>query len=182
MKKTLFLISVAVAGLMATTDFSQMTTEELINLRGQVAPEDIEAFRTELQSRVATMTAEERAALQASRQMSSAGAQGVNRATPPTFESLDADGDGKITQEELDSARATRIQENTDAGRLLQNVDNAPSLSTIDTNGDGVIDATEFQAYQTSQMATRSSQMAGQMGMRAGGGQRMGGGGGHGRP
>ena len=177
-------MSIAVAGLMATTDFSQLSTQELINLRGQVAPEDREAFIAEMQSRVATMTAEERAELQASRQMSAQAQQNRNRPTPPTFESIDADGDGKITQAELDSARATRIQENSDAGRLLQNVDNAPSLATIDKNGDGVVDTTEFQEYQSAQMATRSSQMSTQgMGMRAGGGQgqRMGGGG-HGRP
>jgi len=183
MKKTLILMSIAVAGLMAT-DFSQLSTQELINLRGQVAPEEIDAFRTEMQSRVATMTDEERAALQASRQMNAQAQQNINRQTPPTFESIDADGDGKITQEELDSARASKIQANSDAGRLLQNVDNAPSLATIDKNGDGVVDTTEFQEYQSAQMATRSSQMSTQgMGMRAGGGQgqRMGGGG-HGRP
>jgi|GEM_PF-3408808 len=179
MKKTLFLISIAVAGVMATTDFSQLTTEELINLRGQVAPEDREAFRAEMQSRVATMTAEERATLQASRQIKgNMRGQGANRATPPTFESIDTDGDGKITQAELDTARANRMQTNSNAGRLLQNAGNAPSLSTIDTNRDGVIDANEFQAHQTTQMATQQG-----MGMRSGSGQRMGGGrGGHGRP
>jgi len=184
MRKIPFLISVAVATLLATTDFSQMTTEELIKLRGQVAPEDIEAFRAELQSRVATMTPEERELLRASRQMSSAQTQNANRPTPLTFEAIDADGDGKITQEELDSIKASRIEENTNAGRLLKNLDSAPTLATIDKNGDGVIDQTEFQEYQTSQMATRSSQMATMqqgMGMRAGAGH-MGGGRGHGRP
>jgi len=184
MKKTIILMSITVASLMATTDFSQLSTQELINLRGQIAPEDRDAFRTEMQSRIANMTAEERATLQASRQINSATQQNINRQTPPTFESIDTDGDGKITQAELDSARASKIQANSDAGRLLQNINSAPNLTIIDTNKDGVIDSSEFQAYQTSQIATRSSQMSTQgVGMRAGGGQgqRMGGGG-HGRP
>ncbi len=184
MKRTILAISLLTVGLMATTDFSQMTTSELIALRGTVATEDIDAFRTEMQSRTATMTTEERNALMASRQATGGmGGQGVQGANAPTFASLDTDGDGKITQAELDNARASRQQANADAGKLLLNADNAPDLSTIDTNGDGAIDATEFQAHQTTQMANHSATMGQRMGAGAGTGagtgQRMGG---HGRP
>jgi hypothetical protein len=163
MKKVILTFSLLTAGLMATTDFSQMTTSELIELRGKVAIEDREAFRAEMRSRVATMSTEERNAFIASRQANrgmggNGRVQGVNA---QTFASIDTDGDGKITQAELDTARANRIKANTDAGKLLQNVSNAPTLSNIDTNGDGAIDANEFQAHQTAQMAQRQGMRRG---------------------
>jgi len=58
--KRLALAAVLMAGILNATDFASMTTEELVNLRGTVAPEEIEAFKSELQSRVSTMTTEER--------------------------------------------------------------------------------------------------------------------------
>jgi hypothetical protein len=67
MKRAILTFSLLTAGLMATTDFSQMTTSELIALRGSVAVEDRDAFRTEMQSRTATMTTQERDTLMASR-------------------------------------------------------------------------------------------------------------------
>ncbi len=186
MKRTILAISLLTVGLMATTDFSQMTTSELIALRGTVAVEDRDAFRAEMQSRTATMTTEERNALMASRQANKGmGGQGVKGANAPTFASLDTDGDGKITQAELDTARANRQKANADAGKLLLNAGNAPALSTIDTNGDGAIDASEFQAHQTAQMANRSATMGKGQGMnaqRVGGGHGQRAGGGHGRP
>ena len=135
---------------LVATDFSSMTTEELINLRGTVAVEDRADFRAEMQSRVSSMTAEERTSFRASRQ--------AQRATPPTFSDMDKDSDGKITQTELDSARADRMAERSADGKLLKNAGNAPTLATIDTNGDGSIDATEFASHQTAQMASHSSQ------------------------
>jgi len=154
MKKTLLTIGVLTLGLMAT-DFSSMTTEELIALRGTVAVEDQADFRAEMQSRLATMTPEERAAFTASRQAT--GGMGGG-ATPPTFADIDQDGDGKITQAELDAAQADRQASNAAAGKLLLNSDSAPTLADLDTNGDGVIDETEFQTNQTAQMASHAGQ------------------------
>jgi len=162
MKRTVLAIGFLTLGLMAT-DFSSMTTEELIALRGTVAVEDRADFRAEMQSRMATMTPEEQAAFTASRQAVGGGMGGG--ATPPSFADIDSDGDGKITQEELESARADRQAANAAAGKLLQNADSAPALADIDTNGDGVIDETEFQANQSAQMATHVGQMGGGQGM-----------------
>jgi Ca2+-binding EF-hand superfamily protein len=149
MKKTVLTLGFLTLALVAT-DFSSMTTEELINLRGTVAVEDRADFRAEMQSRVSTMTAEEQASFQSSRQ--------AQRATPPTFSDMDKDNDGKITQSELDTARADRMAERSADGKLLQNAGNAPTLASIDTNGDGSIDATEFASHQTTQMENHSSQ------------------------
>jgi len=150
MKKTVLTLGFLTLSLMAT-DFSSMTTDELINLRGTVAVEDRADFRAEMQSRVATMSTEERASFRASRQASS-------QMTPPTFSSVDKDGNGKITQSELDSARADRMATRSAEGKAMKNAGNAPSLATLDTNGDGAVDATEFASHQTAQMENRTSQ------------------------
>jgi len=158
MKKTVLTLGFLTLSLIAT-DFSSMTTDELINLRGTVAVEDRADFRTEMQSRVSTMSAEEQASFRASRQQSS-----QQRATPQTFSAIDKDSDGKITQSELDSARADRMAERSSEGKALRNAENAPSLATIDTNGDGTIDPTEFSTHQTAQRESRASQQQGQKG------------------
>ncbi len=66
MKKVILATSMIVMGLMAA-DYSQMTTEELNNLRGTVATEDRDAFRAEMQSRMQAMTPEERQTYRADR-------------------------------------------------------------------------------------------------------------------
>lgn len=62
MRKGILAIILA-AGILSATDFSSMSTEDLIGLKGTVATEEREAFRAEMQSRVSTMTTEERAEL-----------------------------------------------------------------------------------------------------------------------
>ncbi len=61
--KRLVLAALLAAGILNATDFTQMTTEELVAARGTVAPEDQAAFQEELQSRLSTMTTEEKQAL-----------------------------------------------------------------------------------------------------------------------
>jgi Ca2+-binding EF-hand superfamily protein len=194
MKRTLLISSFLALSLWAV-DYSQMTTEQLIEMRGSVPVEDRDAFRAEMQSRLQTMTTEERAAFMASRQANGQGMRGG--ATPPTFAQFDQNGDGKISQEELDAARAARMNERAAEGKLLKNAGNAPAFNTLDKNGDGFIDAAEFQTQQQLHMQSRMNSMqgqrAGQMGSQgiqqklqdgSGAGQMMRGAnrGGHGRP
>jgi len=190
MKRTLLLSGLLAMGLWAV-DYSQMTTEQLIELRGSVPVEDRDAFRAEMQSRLQTMTPEERAAFTASRQANPAAMQ--KGGTPPTFAQLDQNGDGKITEAELEAARNARMAAQAEDGRLLKNAGNAPSFATLDKNGDGAVDATEFQAQQTSRMQTMQSQRSMHMNSQgtqqrlhdmSGAGQMMRGAnhGGHGRP
>ena len=167
MKKSIFLASVLVMSLWAV-DFSQISTEELMSMRGSVPVEDRDAFRAEMQKRLQTMTPEEIAAFRASRQANPMGARGVMGANAPKFSDLDKDGDGKITQAELEAARAARMEAKANEGRLLKNAGNAPDFATLDANKDGVIDASEFQTHQTAQMQARQAQRAAtQQGMRA---------------
>ena len=48
------------ATMLSATDFSSMTMEELVALRGQVPTAEREAFRAEMQSRMQSLTPEER--------------------------------------------------------------------------------------------------------------------------
>jgi hypothetical protein len=178
MKKTVLAIGFLAITLMAT-DYSEMTTEELISLRGTVAVEDRADFRAEMQSRVATMTPEEQATFRASRQGQGMRGQGQSGANQPTFAEFDLDGDGKITDTELETARADRMAKNAEDGKLLRNAGDAPEFSTLDTSGDGSIDATEFQAHQIAQIENRLNSMG--QGQRMGRGQGQGGGQGMGR-
>jgi len=66
MKKILIAMSIAVVSLMAT-DYSAMTFDELDALRGTVAVEEREAFRTEMRSRIDAMSDEDRTAYFADR-------------------------------------------------------------------------------------------------------------------
>ncbi|MCH9741182.1 MAG: DUF1104 domain-containing protein [Epsilonproteobacteria bacterium] len=170
MKKTVLTIGFLTIGLMAA-DFSQLTTEELIDMRGTVAVEDRADFRAEMQSRVATMTAEEQAAFRDSRQGVGMGGQGKAGANQPTFEDFDADGDGKISQTELETARANRMAQNAEDGKALRNAGTAPAFESIDSNGDGSVDATEFQSHQTTQVENRVNGNNGQGGQGMGRGQ-----------
>jgi hypothetical protein len=59
---SLFLGSVAlVASTLVAADYSSMSTDELMGLKGSVAPEDRAAFQAEMKSRVSSMSPEERA-------------------------------------------------------------------------------------------------------------------------
>ena len=156
MRKTVLTMSLLTIGLLAV-DFSQMTTQELIDMRGTVAVEDRDAFRAEMQSRVAKMTPEERTAFRASRQATGQ-KMGYAGANQPTFTDLDKDGNGLISEAELTEARNAKMVKNVEAGKLLRNAENAPKFSTIDTNGDDSIDKTELSAHQTSQMNNRINQ------------------------
>ena len=71
----------------------------------------------------------------------------------PSFSFFDADGDGKITEQELNDGRAKRQAQKKSEGKMLRNAQSAPSFSDIDTNGDGVISKEEFEAHQKARRA-----------------------------
>jgi Ca2+-binding EF-hand superfamily protein len=71
----------------------------------------------------------------------------------PSFSFFDADGDGKITEQELNDGRAKRQAQKKSEGKMLRNAQSAPSFSEIDTNGDGYISKEEFQAHQKARRA-----------------------------
>jgi len=66
MKNLIIAMSFSVMSLMAA-DYSALTIDELNAMRGTIAVEDRDAFRTEMQSRIATMTSDELATFRADR-------------------------------------------------------------------------------------------------------------------
>ncbi len=61
--KRLVLAAILAAGVLNATDFTTMTTEELVAARGTIAIDERDAFKEELQSRVSLMSTEEKEAL-----------------------------------------------------------------------------------------------------------------------
>lgn len=72
------------------------------------------------------------------------GQMGLGRGEPPSFEQLDADGDGSITVEEFKAQAQSRFAE-------------------ADTNGDGVLTADEMKARAMARFEERLNEMIARM-------------------
>jgi hypothetical protein len=66
----------------------------------------------------------------------------------PSFSDFDLNKDGKITEEEFNEARATRIADRAQKGYPMRGLANSASFADIDTNHDGALSPTEFEAHQ----------------------------------
>ncbi len=78
MKKVILATSMVVMSLVAA-DYSQMTMEELNNMKGTVTLKDKEEFRTEMQSRMQAMTPQERQTYMKNRGNVKAQGQGIQQ-------------------------------------------------------------------------------------------------------
>lgn len=67
----------------------------------------------------------------------------------PSFSEFDRNGDGSISKQEFDQARANRIKERSQQGYPMRNLANAPTFKERDLNGDGRISAREFSTAQS---------------------------------
>jgi Ca2+-binding EF-hand superfamily protein len=67
--------------------------------------------------------------------------------SPPSFQRFDTDGDGEISQSELDQARAERRSQRAQQGYRLRGAASAPSFDDIDQDGDGQISPAEFRDF-----------------------------------
>jgi hypothetical protein len=79
----------------------------------------------------------------------------------PTFADFDLNGDGAITNDEFNKARAERIAKNAKEGRQMKGLASMPTFADIDTDGNGSLSAKEFTAHQTkhhAEMHTDESQ------------------------
>jgi len=79
-------------------------------------------------------------------------AQNIPQRGPISFETYDANNDGKISERELYDARAARMIQKADQGMPMRNAGKAPDFETIDTNGDGKISKVELLETQNRQM------------------------------
>lgn len=162
MKKLMILTLLASAAW--ATDFSQMSTEEMMNMRGSVPVADRPAFQQEMQKRMQSMTPQERQkykpmgkgmGMNMGQGMGQGKGMGMRRncmQNMPTFEEYDLNNDGKITQNELEEARTKRMTEKAKEGKMLRNAGNAPAFSEMDKNNDGSLNKEEFQLHQNEQM------------------------------
>jgi hypothetical protein len=67
----------------------------------------------------------------------------------PSFSEFDRNGDGSISKQEFDQARANRVKERSQQGYPMRNLANAPTFKEMDLNGDGRITAREFSTAQS---------------------------------
>lgn len=164
--KKIIILAACLASATWATDFSQINTEELIKMRGSVPVEERSAFRDEMQKRMQTMTPEQRQQfMQRSpgkgqnmgKGMGMGMGKGMNAQknkgmrNRPTFATYDLDNDGKITQQEFNTAHAKRMKQKANEGKILKNAGNAPTFESIDTDKDGTVSPTEFTAHQMNQ-------------------------------
>lgn len=166
--KRLMMIALLASGAWAA-DFSQMSTEEMMSMRGSVPVDDRPAFQQEMQKRMQSMTAQERQKYNMGQGMGmgmnkgqGAGmgmgqGMGQNSMNQPTFAQFDLNNDGKITPTELDEARAKRMSQNAKDGKMMKNAGKAPAFADIDTNNDGTISKEEFNAHQSQRMKMQNN-------------------------
>ncbi len=76
----------------------------------------------------------------------------------PAFSDIDANGDGKISEQELDQFRAERMRKMEAAGRQMKHAGDMPTFSDIDTGGDGFINEEEFATHQAEHRAKMQKQ------------------------
>jgi hypothetical protein len=143
MKKTILALGFLTIGLMAT-DYSTLTLDELLALRGTVSVEDQADYQAEMVNRMDSLSSVDIATLLTSQSPTKAGNN--NQLSLLTF---DTDGDGLVNEDEYTTAIADRVAQNIEDGRLLSNVDNATDFSTLDINKDGVLDSIELLSNST---------------------------------
>jgi Ca2+-binding EF-hand superfamily protein len=158
--KKLIAITLLLSGVFAA-DFSHMSTEEMMNMRGSVPVADRPMFRQEIQKRMQSMTPQERQKYKSMRGQGQGMGKGMRMGqncmmNKPTFAQFDLNNDGVITQKELEEARAKRMSQNAKDGKMLRNAGNAPAFGTMDINKDGILDQEEFRLHQTGQMKMKN--------------------------
>ena len=105
MRKLFIAMLLATMSLLAV-DYSQMTMEELNAMRGTLPVEERDAFRAEIQNRIAVMTPEELAAFKESRQAM----QGQKL----------RDGSGTGVMQKGSASQRQKLQDGSGAGQMLQ--------------------------------------------------------------
>jgi len=159
--KRLMIMALIASGAWAA-DYSHMSTDEMMNMRGSVPVDNRPAFQQEMQKRMQSMTPQERQKYnmqknkgmgQGMRGQGQGMGMGQKRMNnQPTFTQYDLNNDGKITPKELEEARAKRMTQHAKEGKMLRNAGNAPAFADMDKNKDGSLNQEEFRLHQTEQM------------------------------
>jgi Ca2+-binding EF-hand superfamily protein len=154
MKKLALLALLATAAW--SVDFSQMSTEELMNMRGTLSSADRPAFRAEMQKRMKSMSPAQRQQLMQGRGKGKGMGKGKKgMQNRPTFETFDLNKDGKVTEKEFYDAQAAHMTQKAKEGKMMKNAGNAPTFDSIDANHDKVMSPEEFSAFQAERMKSK---------------------------
>lgn len=159
--KKLITIALLASGAFAA-DFSQMSTEEMMNMRGSVPVADRPVFRQEMQKRMQSMTPEERQKYKGKEGQAIGQGKGMGMGqncikNQPTFTEFDLNNDGAITQKELEEVRTKRMNQKAKEGKMLRNAGKAPSFATMDKDNDGILNQEEFRLHQTEQVKSKGN-------------------------
>jgi hypothetical protein len=79
----------------------------------------------------------------------------VSARGPIPMASFDTNGDGSITEQELNDARAKHQEKMKASGRRGAGMVSAPSFAAIDTDKDGKLSVEEIKTMQAKQQANR---------------------------
>lgn len=155
-----------IIGLLASAawaaDFSHMSTDEMMKMRGSVPVDDRPAFREEMQKRMQNMSMEDRQKYMQTKGMGMGQGAGMGKGmmsggkncmkNMPMFEHYDLNSDGKITKSELEEARAKRMSQKAKEGKMMRHAKYAPDFADMDKNNDGSLDQEEFRMHKMEQM------------------------------
>ncbi len=87
-----------------------------------------------------------------------ASAAGRHMHGPPPFAEFDANGDGAVSEEEFDAARARHMAERAEAGGKMRGASSHPAFADADTDGDGALSEAELEAMHETHMAAMRKQ------------------------
>lgn len=76
------------------------------------------------------------------------GPGGAAAGNMPTFADFDLNKDGSMTEAEFNEARAARMKERAQQGRMMRGMADGCTFAEIDTNHDGTVSPEEFAAHQ----------------------------------
>ena len=76
----------------------------------------------------------------------------------PPFDQMDADGDGFVSETELNAFRAERMTQRASEGRPMGQAGKAPTFATMDTDQDGQLSREELDAVHAQRGGSQGQQ------------------------
>jgi len=121
------------------------------NKDGKISPEEFKEHQT---MRMQTMCKSNNSGMMGTNNSTMGTPKRYSMMNMHTFGDFDLNGDGHITESELQEAHNKLMAQHAKEGRMMQNADNAPTFADIDADKNGKISLEEFQKHQTERMQT----------------------------